>query len=39
MSMCRWWDRAIQKIVGVDASKKELRERELGGGFSRSSAV
>ena len=31
-SMCQWW-------AGADASKTELRERELGGGFSRGSAV
>ena len=27
------------KTFRVDASKKELREREMGGGFSRGSAV
>ena len=37
--MCRWWDRAIQRVFGIDASKKELCERELGGLISRSSAV
>ena len=31
--------RAIQRVFGVDAPEKELRERELGGRISRSSAV
>ena len=39
ISMCRWWDRAIHRVFGVDAPEKELRERELGGRISRSSAV
>ena len=36
---CRRWNRGLQGIFRVDASERELCERELGGGIGKSSDV